>query len=92
MKFTKYGHACQLIEEGSARILIDPGGLSAGFEDQTGLSAVLLTHQHSDHLDVQHLTSLMAKNPEMKIHGDEGTVKQLEHEARGGAGAHRRDV
>jgi L-ascorbate metabolism protein UlaG (beta-lactamase superfamily) len=81
MKFTKYGHACQLIEEGEAKILIDPGGLSSGFEGLTGLSAVLLTHQHSDHLNVKHLSALLVKNPGMQIHGDEGTVAQVQKEA-----------
>jgi L-ascorbate metabolism protein UlaG (beta-lactamase superfamily) len=80
MKFTKYGHACQLVEEGDARILIDPGGLSSGFEEQVGITAVLLTHQHSDHLNLKHLAALLQKNPDMKIHGDEGTVAKVESE------------
>jgi L-ascorbate metabolism protein UlaG (beta-lactamase superfamily) len=77
MKITKYGHSCLLIEVGEARILIDPGGLSKGFELLEGLTAVLLTHQHYDHLDVANLKTLLAKSPAMKIHADEGTVEAL---------------
>lgn len=78
MKISKYGHACLLIEEGKAKILIDPGAFSAGFEGLTGVQAVLITHQHADHLSTEHLAGLKAKNPEMKVYGDEGTVGVLD--------------
>ena len=30
MRLTKYGHSCLLVEEGPARILLDPGRSPAG--------------------------------------------------------------
>jgi L-ascorbate metabolism protein UlaG (beta-lactamase superfamily) len=78
MKITKYGHSCLLIEEGGAKILIDPGAYSKGFEGVTGLGAVLITHQHADHLSAEHLAGLKAKNPEMKVYADEGSVGVLD--------------
>ncbi|MCA1695075.1 MAG: MBL fold metallo-hydrolase, partial [Actinobacteria bacterium] len=46
MEITHFGHSCVLLDTGSARLLIDPGTWSEGFEDLTGLDAVLITHQH----------------------------------------------
>jgi len=60
----KLGHACLLVTaESGNRVLIDPGVWSAGFEDLTELSGVLITHQHVDHVDVARLRPLLAANP-----------------------------
>lgn len=77
MKVTKYGHACLLIEEGGQRVLIDPGAFSKGFEGLTGLGAVLVTHQHSDHLVPENVMALQKNNPDMKVYGDEGSAAVL---------------
>jgi L-ascorbate metabolism protein UlaG (beta-lactamase superfamily) len=78
MKITKFGHACLLLEEGEARILIDPGAFSNGFEDLTDLNAVLVTHQHQDHLVPENIQALLEKNPGMMVYADEGSAKVLE--------------
>ena len=77
MLITKYRHACLLVEDGAARLLIDPGTFSAGYEDLTGLTAVLITHQHADHVDLEKLPALLERNPEAVLHADEGTAAQL---------------
>lgn len=59
MKITHLGHSCLLIETGGARLLVDPGAFSSGFEELTGLDAVLITHAHPDHVDVERLPALM---------------------------------
>jgi L-ascorbate metabolism protein UlaG (beta-lactamase superfamily) len=78
MKITKYGHSCLLIEEDKARILIDPGVYSDGFQDLTNLGAVLVTHQHQDHLSPENLVGLAGKNPGLKVYADEGSFQKLE--------------
>ncbi len=77
MKITKYGHACLRVQDAAADILIDPGTFSAGFEDLTGLTAVLVTHQHADHLDRDRLPAVLAANPGVSVYADEGTAGQL---------------
>ena len=82
MRLTKFGHSCLLVEEGQARMLLDPGNLSAGFEQLQGLTAVLFTHQHGDHLDPERLQGLLDRNPGVRVVSDEGSAGAL-----AGAGA-----
>lgn len=77
MRLTKYAHACVLVEDGDARILIDPGVYSPGFETLTDLSAILITHQHADHVDLKRLPTLLERNPTAALHSDEGTAAVL---------------
>jgi L-ascorbate metabolism protein UlaG (beta-lactamase superfamily) len=77
MQVTHFGHSCVLLDTGSARLLIDPGTFSTGFEDVTGLDAVLVTHQHPDHLDPDRLPALLRANPDARLIVDSGTAGQL---------------
>ena len=77
MRLTKFGHSCLLVEEGQARVLLDPGALSGGFEELEGLTAVLFTHQHADHLDQQRLQGLLDRSPAVRVVSDEGTAEIL---------------
>ena len=63
MRITHLGHAAVLAETDGARILIDPGNISDAWHSLTDLDAVLVTHQHPDHLDPQNLPVLVAANP-----------------------------
>jgi L-ascorbate metabolism protein UlaG (beta-lactamase superfamily) len=77
MRLTKFGHSCLLVEEGRARALLDPGTLSAGFEELEGLTALLFTHQHADHLDRERLRGLLDRSPGVRIVADEATAEVL---------------
>ena len=82
MRLTKFGHSCLLVEEGGARVLLDPGSFSEGFETLEGLTAVCLTHQHIDHVDPERVRPLLDRNPGVRVVSDEGSAEAL-----GGAGA-----
>lgn len=66
MTITKYGHACLLVEENGVRILIDPGNWNPTPE-ATDIHALLITHEHQDHMDVAQIREVMARNPVMHI-------------------------
>ena len=80
MRLQKLGHSCLLVESGGARLLIDPGTFSSGFDNLDGLTAVLVTHQHPDHLDVGKLPGLLERNPSMQVVADSGTAQLLRDE------------
>lgn len=63
MLVTHLGHSCLLVEVADQRILLDPGGFTPGFETQRDLDAIIVTHQHPDHLDRDRLPQLLQNNP-----------------------------
>ena len=67
MRITHLGHAAVLVETDAARILIDPGNFSDGWHALTDLDVVLITHQHPDHLDPEHVPALLAANPKVRV-------------------------
>lgn len=77
MKLTHLGHACLLVETDHARLLIDPGTMSS-FDDVRELDAVLVTHQHADHVDVSRLAAMLAANPSARLVVDPDTVTAVE--------------
>jgi L-ascorbate metabolism protein UlaG (beta-lactamase superfamily) len=80
MRISKYGHSCLHIVDGSASVLIDPGSFSQGFETLSGLTAVLVTHQHADHVDPKRLPLLLRGNPDATLYADSGSVELLAKE------------
>ncbi|GAB3011913.1 MBL fold metallo-hydrolase [Mycobacterium bourgelatii] len=77
MQLTHFGHSCLLAEFGETKVLFDPGSFAHGFEGITGLSAILITHQHPDHVDVSRLPALLEGNPNAPLYADPQTTEQL---------------
>lgn len=77
MRLTKFDHACVLVEDGDARVLIDPGAYTPGFETLTGLTGILVTHEHADHLDRERIGTLLAANSGTPVYADQGALDVL---------------
>ncbi|QFZ23726.1 MBL fold metallo-hydrolase [Saccharothrix syringae] len=67
MEIVHFGHSCLLVDTGGARLLFDPGTFSSGFEQVAGLDAILVTHEHPDHLDAERLPALREANPGARL-------------------------
>lgn len=78
MFVTRYGHAAVLVEISGIRVLIDPGKFSA--DEVFGLShlqAIVVTHQHADHVDEDRIGTLVAANPDAILLAAPDTVAFL---------------
>lgn len=77
MQISKYGHSCLHVRDGSGSILTDPGTFSTNYDEVSGLTAVLITHAHADHVDPAGLARVMAANPSAAVYADAGTAALL---------------
>lgn len=62
MRLTKYTHSCVRVEDEGGVLVVDPGVYSerAALD---GVDAVLITHEHPDHVDVAALTEQHDRGP-----------------------------
>jgi L-ascorbate metabolism protein UlaG (beta-lactamase superfamily) len=76
MRLTHLGHAGLLVETGTARLLIDPGNMSE-VDGVTDVDAVLITHQHPDHVDLGRLRTILAASPRATVVVDPDTASAV---------------
>jgi L-ascorbate metabolism protein UlaG (beta-lactamase superfamily) len=79
MDVTRFGHAAVLVEIDRTRILLDPGTFSipATF-GLTDLAAIVVTHQHPDHLDRDRIGALVEANPQARLLAEPETAATLD--------------
>lgn len=71
-----------LVEEHSVRLLIDPGSFTVGEHQRlTNIDAVLITHEHEDHLHRDSLKVLLKTNPKATVLCSEGVAQILSRES-----------
>jgi L-ascorbate metabolism protein UlaG (beta-lactamase superfamily) len=74
MKITKYGHACVVLQEQGKKLVIDPGSWTEGLGSLDAIAAVVITHNHGDHLRIEHLNAIVQQNPGVQIFGPQEVV------------------
>ncbi|MHA7210768.1 MBL fold metallo-hydrolase [Arthrobacter sp. MDT1-65] len=60
MLLTKFTHSCVRLEQDGSVLVIDPGSFSEVEEALAGAAAVLVTHEHADHVDVDRVVAVLA--------------------------------
>lgn len=78
MNITKYMHACLVVEKGGQRIVVDPGVWSTDFVVPENVVAVVITHEHQDHLDIEKLKAIAATSPEATIYAHDAVLKHID--------------
>ncbi|MFG1952755.1 MBL fold metallo-hydrolase [Micromonospora sp. NPDC048830] len=67
MQVTKYAHSCLRVEHDGGVLVVDPGVFSdpAALD---GADAVLITHEHPDHVNAEAITRQLDRRP-FRVHG-----------------------
>jgi len=76
MRFTKLGHSCVRLETDGATLVIDPG-IWSGPDALAGAQAVLVTHEHPDHLDGTALQAALGANPDLELWANPSVTDQF---------------
>src|SRR4051794_12335957 len=77
MELTKHGHACVVLSQEGRRLVIDPGA----FTDPSvleGANAVLVTHEHADHVVPEQLRAALDADPGLEVWTNGSVAQQLD--------------
>jgi L-ascorbate metabolism protein UlaG (beta-lactamase superfamily) len=77
MLLTKFTHSCVRITDDGRAVVIDPGVFSEVETALDEVSAVLITHEHADHVDADRLAAAAAANDELRIWAPKSVADQL---------------
>ena len=77
MRLTKMGHACVRLQKDGRTLVIDPGSLTEP-EALEGVDAVLITHEHPDHVEGDRLAAAAEGRPELEIWTTAGVAEKVE--------------
>jgi len=86
MRLTKYTHACVRLEKDGRALVLDPGTFSETAEALDGAEAILITHEHPDHVDVAAVSAALGSRNDLDVYAPERVAGQLREAASGAGG------
>ena len=78
MKITKREHACLDITNESDRLIVDPGIMTKPLDDYSGITALIITHVHGDHFDIEKVHKIAEQNPSLVIFTTQQVADKLD--------------
>jgi len=67
MKLTKFQHACFVVEEDGAALIVDLGAYTHDFIAPKHVTAIVVTHEHADHFDEARILELLKAHPKATV-------------------------
>jgi L-ascorbate metabolism protein UlaG (beta-lactamase superfamily) len=77
MRLTKLGHSCVRLERDGQRLVFDPGVWS-GDDPLAGANAVLIKHEHADHLDAGVVRSALERDQDLQLWTNAAVAAQFD--------------
>ena len=81
MLLTKFTHACVRLEKDGRALVFDPGTFSETAQALAGADAVLITHEHTDHIDVDAVVAALLGSDSLQLFAPAGVAAQLREKA-----------
>ncbi len=81
MMLTKFTHSCVRLEKDGKVLVFDPGNFSETDLALAGADAVLITHEHPDHIDVDAVTAALLADDALQLFAPAGVAAQLREKA-----------
>jgi L-ascorbate metabolism protein UlaG (beta-lactamase superfamily) len=67
MELTKHKHSCVRFDDGDRTLVIDPGAFSDTAAALDGADAILITHEHADHIALEPVRAALAADPRLRL-------------------------
>ena len=77
MDLTKFTHACVRLDDGERSLVLDPGVFSEVEAAVPGARAILVTHDHPDHLDPERVRAALTGDPRLRLYAPESVTASL---------------
>ena len=80
MRLTKFAHSCVRLDDDDRSLVVDPGiflDASEIADVYRGADAVLITHEHPDHINVEALRAAVTADPQLRIWAPSSVADQF---------------
>ena len=77
MKVTKLEHATLVFELGGKKLILDPGFYTKPMDGYQDVVAVVITHNHDDHVHENQIARIIKENPDAVILGTQEVAARL---------------